>query len=87
MPSPEDEIKQLAKRFGMNGLKDMMEIDQKVEILLHRMLIVTTIAHNLYVIDDNNGEQFLETMHPMIASIQEELAKSVEGFTRKNGEI
>lgn len=85
--NPNQEFNQIVEKFGMDGLKDMAAIDKKVEIMLHRLLIVTTIAHNLYVINAEDGIAFLKRMEPMVNSIQDELNKDVENFTRNHGEV
>jgi len=82
-----DDMKELMERFGPNGLKELGNIENKTEFLLHRLLIVTTIAANLHSIDPASGEQFLKNFEPLILKAQQELQSQVEKFTHDHGEL
>lgn len=85
--SPKDGLKELVDRFGWEGLDDLAILDQKTEALLHRLYVVTTIAHNLHTIDEDMGKAFLKRFNFMIKQLEKDAADCAEQFTIKHGEL
>lgn len=85
--NPKQGLKDIVDRFGWEGLDDLTMLDQKTEVLLHRLYIVTSIGHNLYVIDEDMGRNFLKRFDHMIRQLEKDAADCAEQFTRKHGEM
>lgn len=85
--NPKDGLKEMVDRFGWEGLDDLAILDQKTEALLHRLYVVTSIGHNLFIIDEDMGRAFLKRFDIMIRQLEKDAADCAEQFTRKHGEV